>query len=371
MPIVGLADCLANTLTPHVNVSGEVASQKLRDAFDAFSCTVKEMSIVRAYCVPSSESTTCQTCQQTKLPQKLLQEFVSKHQVAYEASWHASILDPEGVFTVKDFALTHATTFFWKPIREIINGKISCGDLAGKLSVLSSISEGLGRLLSPFADDLLPKIEHGVRIWEKFAAAEPLWRAFSIVVGYEADLEICADIPPGHIPLEWGIKLAPRFAANRIVKQIQLCIALFPAQHLRLTKHAYLSVQLQKMMDEFAKELLMWYDKIRARSMKGMMSDITLLASKASKIAKLVSDPAESVASGRSASSHTSCLSAHGGPHCFLPGHLFEHLQREDGPSPVFIRAKARDFHGFSLASKVLPSCLKDANNDTYLFKLV
>lgn len=26
---------------------------------------------------------------------------------------------------------------------------------------------------------------------------------------------------------------------------------------------------------------------------------------------------------------------------------------------------------GFSLASKVLPSCLKDANNDTYLFKLV
>ena len=192
----GLAYCRANTLTPHV--SGEVASQKLRDAFDAFSCTVKEMSIVRAYCVRSSESTTCQTCQQTKLPQKLLQKFVSKHQVAYEASWRASELelDPEGVFTVKDFALTHATTFFWKPIREIINGKISCGDLTGKLSVLSSISEGLGLLLSPLADDLLPKIEHGVRIWEKFAAAEPLWRAFSIVVGCAADLEICADGPP-------------------------------------------------------------------------------------------------------------------------------------------------------------------------------
>ena len=198
MPIVGLADCLANTLTPHV--SGEVASQKLWDAFDAFSCTVKEMSIVRAYCVRSSESTTCQTCQQTKLPQQLLQKFVSKHQVACQASWRASELElelgPEGVFIVKDFALTNATTFFWEPIREIINGKISCGDLAGKLSVLSSISEGLGRLLSPFADDLLPKIEHGVRIWEKFAAAEPLWRAFSIVVGYAADLEICADIPP-------------------------------------------------------------------------------------------------------------------------------------------------------------------------------
>ena len=165
MPIVGLADCLANTLTPHV--SGEVASQKLRDAFDAFSCTVKEMSIVRAYCVRSSESTTCQTCQQTKLPQQLLQKFVSKHQVACQASWRASELElelgPEGVFIVKDFALTNATTFFWEPIREIINGKISCGDLARKLSVLSSISEGLGRLLSPFADDLLPKIEHGVR----------------------------------------------------------------------------------------------------------------------------------------------------------------------------------------------------------------
>lgn len=114
MPIVGLPDCRAK----HIDATfqcGEVASQKLRDAFDAFSCTVKEMSIVRAYCVRSSESTTCQTCQQTKLPQKLLQEFVSKHQVAYVASWHASELelDPEGVFTVKDFALTNATAFFW------------------------------------------------------------------------------------------------------------------------------------------------------------------------------------------------------------------------------------------------------------------
>ena len=119
-------------------------------------------------------------------------------------------------------------------------------------------------------------------------------------------------------------------------------------------------------MDGFAKALLFWYKKIRVTdrivhtSRLDMMRDISLLVSKASEIAKLlptsaleaseawtlVSDPAASVASGHSAASHTSCLSAHGGPHCFLPGHLFEHLQREDGSSPaVFIRAKARDFH--------------------------
>ena len=188
-----------------------------------------------AYCVRGySESTTCQTCQQTKLPQKLLQDFVSKHQAARQASWGALELE---TLTLEDCALTLAAAFFWQPISEILNDKnLSCLDLAQKLSMLSPVANDLGHLLGPFQDDLLPKIEQGVRIWEKFAAAEPLWKAFSIVARYSKDSKrLLGFSEPG-----------PHLAKISL-NQIQLCIALFPAQHLHLAQHANLSSQLQMM----------------------------------------------------------------------------------------------------------------------------
>ena len=56
-----------------------------------------------------------------------------------------------------------------------------------------------------------------------------------------------------------------------------------------------------------------------------------------------------SVASFSSVDSQTSCLSGHGGPHCFLPSHLFHALQFGD-EFPVASLVLAQD------KVKLLPS---------------
>ena len=48
-----------------------------------------------------------------------------------------------------------------------------------------------------------------------------------------------------------------------------------------------------------------------------------------------------SMASGHSHDSQMSCLSGHGGPHCFLPSYLFEHSESELS-SPTLVSAKDR-----------------------------
>eukprot|EP00435_Cladocopium_sp_Y103_P016709 s5014_g4.t1 len=185
-------------------------------------------------------------------------------------------------------------------------------------------------------------------MWEKFAAAQPLWTKYCVVAAYSLDLES---------ELEATILMQTR----NFIRQ-------FDREHGRLLE-AGLSSQLQKVMDKFAKRLVKWQrdmeDKIHDRfatelpdpwiqlrnnrSAKELIKDISLVVSFAHKIARQLdfSDDSRSIASSgvsrveSLASSEASCLSAQGGHHCFVPKHLFHRLLWDDEPSSaVPIQAK-------------------------------
>jgi hypothetical protein len=66
-----------------------------------------------------------------------------------------------------------------------------------------------------------------------------------------------------------------------------------------------------------------------------------------------------SVASQRSVDSQTSCLSGHGGPHCFLPSHLFKQYQSADALPVALVSAQDGGFQTdiFLMSHSIVP-CL-------------
>lgn len=227
------------------------------------------------------------------------------------------------------------------------------------------LAEDLLCLLKPVEEELLPLEGPTDRIWEIFAAAKKQHKQFSIVAvyaGYQRGLP----------------------ETNELVQSMQAkfkdLLSSFQHVQLQMERQGLLGPELQTKMTSFAKRLksccrgvvtnmmTRWGETPKknvnflneiSRELRGMTERWSRLSAEASQIAAQVKElevtevnslgswslvsgggrlvenlEAGSMASGHSVDSQSSCLSGHGGPHCFLPSHLFKVFQ-PGGEAPV------------------------------------
>ena len=367
-----------------------VACEKLREAFDRFPGLVQEVNTVIAYCDGSCRAL-------PKQPQKPMRDFINDFQDVLTGSrdrWDhlfSNHPSPETLVPLfkfqraQDVAVFYAWPLFWKPLDRIIAAECNTGEISRTLTDLLPTVGHLSSLLVPVADELLPTKEHGSQLWKAFGEAELLWRQYSV-------LGACQSSSQGYTfnePLVQG-----RAHVGKIMQ-------LFQEQHVQMVEGGDFCPNLDGMMTEFAKELVKWdnffshifwtppqcgYFNTRLRdgmipeftgsanmvrlftsSAISMTEQLSLILGKASQIATLLSISASpdvnslgswsivssgecaevgSVASCNSVDSQTSYLSGRGGPHCFLPSHLFKQLEFEEarsssGSSTSFVFAQA------------------------------
>ena len=347
----------------------EKVAEKLREAFDRFPRLVQEVNVVRAYCEGSHRAARSDL-------QKPLQDFIGEFKGAWTNSrsqfvptWPAEVkcTSPR----VADVAVLYAWPLFWEPLEELARPEVvNNSDFSKRLTDLSSTAERLSCLLVPVPDELLPAEEHGWQLWKAFADAELLWRQCCILTACWTSSRA---------------RLQPCDPLWQAVIRVRRTVMLFQKQHLQLVKEGNLSPNLDRMMTELAKELLEWdnnlspgifsnlwgYEYPCPGTCTAMIQRFTeaairltqqasLIVGKASQIATLLSistspdvnslgswsavSNAEvgSVASCNSVASQTSYLSGRGGPHCFLPSHLFKQLlSTEERSSTSFVLAQA------------------------------
>lgn len=272
-------------------------------------------------------------------------------------------LEEEDIVSMQDLAVACFDPMFWRHYSihcKQYDQHVVCGN-----KFLKQTAEDLLCLLKPAEEELLlPPAD--VRIWEAFAAAKMQHRQFSIVTafgGYERSLP----------------------ESNELVQSMQMkfedLLSSFQEAQLHMDGQGLLSPKLKTQMTAFAKRLNSCCRGV-VTSMKdrkdGHLSSVLFpglgkaklrwsqLASEAAQIAaevrELTSDAnsevnswslignaeAEvgSIASGHSVDSQMSCLSGHGGPHCFLPSYLFKSLQSEgtvSSTSTIWARANDRN----------------------------
>ena len=222
-------------------------------------------------------------------------------------------------------------------------------------SDVTMVADDLLCLLKPLPveEELLPpEGRTDLRIWEIFAAAKAQQRQFNMVAVY-------ANCLP---------------ETNELVQSMQAkfksLLISFKRVQLHLEGERLLGRELSSKMTGFAMRL-----KSCCRGVVGNMTSEeydrskatrrwSQLSAEASQIAAQVKEldnslgswslvsgggrPIESsevgsMASGHSVDSQSSCLSGHGGPHCFLPSYLFKSLQADDklsSKSSVWANAK-------------------------------
>ena len=234
-------------------------------------------------------------------------------------------------------------------------------------SEIKQLPEDLLCLLKPVEEELLPPEGPTDRIWEIFAAAKKQHKQFSIVAvyaGYQRGLP----------------------ETNELVQSMQAkfksLLSSFQHVQLQMERQELLGPELQTKMTSFAMRLksccrglvtnmmTRWGDQLGKhrkldfvytiqRQLNGMTQRWSRLSAEASQIAARVKElevaevnslgswslvsgggrlvehlEVGSMASGHSVDSQVSCLSGHGGPHCFLPSHLFKVFQA-GGEAPV------------------------------------
>ena len=232
-------------------------------------------------------------------------------------------------------------------------------------SDMEKVAEDLLCLLKPVQEELLPpEGPTDLRIWEIFAAAKAQQRQFNMVAVY-------ANCLP---------------ETNELVQSMQAkfksLLSSFKRVQLHLEGERLLGRELSSKMTGFAMRLksccrgvvgnMTSGRKMTAARLQDDRSKATRrwsqLSAEASQIAAQVKElevtednslgswslvsgggrPIESsevgsMASGHSVDSQSSCLSGHGGPHCFLPSYLFKSLQADDklsSKSSVWANAK-------------------------------
>ena len=293
-------------------------------------------------------------------------------------------LDEEDILSMEDLAVACTKSQFWatdiwdqRYLRDqdyfsrVITPNYHCYSCPYEYSSdVKMVAEDLLCLLKPLPveEELLPpEGPTDLRIWEIFAAAEVQQRQFCLVAAYASCLP----------------------ETNELVQSMQAkfksLLSSFKQVQLHMEREGLLGSELGSKMTGFAMRLksccrgvvgnMTSGRKMTAARLQDDRSKATRrwsqLSAEASQIAAQVKElevtednslgswslvsgggrPIESsevgsMASGHSVDSQSSCLSGHGGPHCFLPSYLFKSLQADDKlSSKSSVWANAKDWN--------------------------
>jgi hypothetical protein len=297
-------------------------------------------------------------------------------------------LREEDIVSIEDFAVMVAFRL------NVMNGGMRIPHYDPELQLF--VCENLLRLLRPVDNGLLPpQGPTTLRIWEVFANANAQQRQFCIL----AVFVLCLGAPLPVILLK----------SNPMVVEIQRkfdgLLASFQQVRVLLEKQALLTPELQRLMKDFESRLssccqgmiprILRKDRaacpdqqefseltMRWARLSAQASEIAVEVAKLPSIEASIADTIEvtsldswsivsernvglkaaevaSVASQRSVDSQTSCLSGHGGPHCFLPSHLFKQYQSADALPVALVSAQDGGFQTdiFLMSHSIVP-CL-------------
>ena len=297
-------------------------------------------------------------------------------------------LREEDIVSIEDFAVMVAFRL------NVMNGGMRIPHYDPELQLF--VCENLLRLLRPVENGLLPpQGPTTLRIWEVFANANAQQRQFCIL----AVFVLCLGAPLPVILLK----------SNPMVVEIQRkfdgLLASFQQVRVLLEKQALLTPELQRLMKDFESRLssccqgmiprILRKDRaacpdqqefseltMRWARLSAQASEIAVEVAKLPSIEASIADTIEvtsldswsivsernvglkaaevaSVASQRSVDSQTSCLSGHGGPHCFLPSHLFKQYQSADALPVALVSAQDGGFQTdiFLMSHSIVP-CL-------------
>ena len=297
-------------------------------------------------------------------------------------------LREEDIVSIEDFAVMVAFRL------NVMNGGMRIPHYDPELQLF--VCENLLRLLRPVENGLLPpQGPTTLRIWEVFANANAQQRQFCIL----AVFFLCLGAPLPVILLK----------SNPMVVEIQRkfdgLLASFQQVRVLLEKQALLTPELQRLMKDFESRLssccqgmiprILRKDRaacpdqqefseltMRWARLSAQASEIAVEVAKLPSIEASIADTIEvtsldswsivsernvglkaaevaSVASQRSVDSQTSCLSGHGGPHCFLLSHLFKQYQSADALPVALVSAQDGGFQTdiFLMSHSIVP-CL-------------
>ena len=343
---------------------------KLREALEQFLHDKAEVESKLAEL--KGESCTSEKSQQTRREAiSRARSFVEKFRKVTEMD-----LGEEDIVSMEDLAVACAKSQFW--VRHLwdrdywepnyLDGSLQCRSSPYEYSPgMERVAEDLLCLLKPLPveEELLPpEGPTDLRIWEIFAAAEVQRGQFSIVACYASCLPPEKRLPEHHELIQ------------SVQAKFKDLVSSFQHMQLHLERQGLLGSELRTKMTCFAVRLKKYcqaavgnmtsgkYDRSKAIQRWSWLSAVAAhIAAEVKELEvtevnslgswSLVSGggrPIESsevgsMASGHSVDSQSSCLSGHGGPHCFLPSHLFHALQSgvgRESPSAVLVLAQDR-----------------------------
>ena len=352
------------------------AYSELLTAFERFPKICQQMNVARAYC-------TCGTCERIYPGQRyrclmapeveqLLHGFLGEFEVAPR----------DRISCIQDFAVNCAAKLFWEGIRsETGQVPFLCLNFS-RQAELSSIAQDLSNLLLEVDEARFPPKEPSCfKTWKCFVDTRKQHRQICLVAAYAGVYQsssIAKDVEKkmtdslnsfkdAHLELERRQHLNSNW--QRILRKFafetaQWCQLI--VQQLHWTYKSYLSTPSSpswyscETTGSRADSPLTFVRKRRDFALKSL-SKVSDLASQVAKHCssfdspEMTSQPScqpswsvfsesardegmpptdlqkevGSVTSGYSADSQASCLSGHGGSHCFLPSHRFKVLQSE------------------------------------------
>lgn len=281
-----------------------------------------------------------------------LADFAKRFQEVIEMRWR-----DDDIATIEDLAGACAKEMLWDcPAFGILGGDL----------YLPQVCDHLLCLLKPVsADGLLPTQPGTCRIWEPFVAADTT--QVCIMVAYIQ----CLGLSDKQVLVVTLHSLFQELYESLRQASAHMSIQALPTPELHTMVTEFLT-QLSSLCQDNVRRITQrrprpckWFEAhSEYHELRDCWSRISAQASEiASEVAKLppIADAPDvpetqdswslvsascrdveiaSLASHQSNHSQTSCLSAYGGPHCFLSAYLFKHFQPAESSSVVLVSAK-------------------------------
>jgi len=286
-----------------------------------------------------------------------LADFAKRFQEVIEMRWR-----DDDIATIEDLAGACAKEMLWDcPAFGILGGDL----------YLPQVCDHLLCLLKPVsADGLLPTQPGTCRIWEPFVAADTT--QLCIMVAYIQ----CLGLSDKQLLVVTLHSLFQELYESLRQASAHMSIQALPTPELHTMVTEFLT-QLSSLCHDNVRRITQrrprpckWFEAhSEYHELRDCWSRISAQASEiASEVAKLppIADAPDvpetqdswslvsascrdveiaSLASHQSNHSQTSCLSAYGGPHCFLSAYLFKHFQPAESSSVVLVSAKDGILH--------------------------